>query len=146
MFTFVIDYYILSLMLNVAVIQISASIGNISNLLFIKNTFATRVIGAILITAGFAIFFGTANRNVNDNNGGMDSNDQALYFFLGLMSAWLVTVSISSIINRDQNKQCLKCKDGLESLRKTTYIPALMTNLLNWQANWRILIKNYFFG
>ena len=59
-------------MLNVAVIQISASIGNISNLLFIKNTFATRVIGAILITAGFAIFFGTANRNVNDNNGESD--------------------------------------------------------------------------
>jgi hypothetical protein len=134
MFTFATDYTIFVFFATVGVVQVAASLGSLNGLLFIRNPRAAQVAGAVLILGSFIWFFSTGSRNVNDFEGGLDANTQALFFFLGGFAAVGFTLLASSLINRRMNGLEPEPHAGLDSLRHTTYLRAVTHSLaLLWR-------------
>ena len=145
MFTFIIDYFLLVFVAAIGTLQISASIGRLNGLLFFKSPIIARTLGAALVVAAFVWFFSTAERNVNDFEGGADANDQGLFFFLGVLAAGGFTFIASSIVNRRMNGAPPTHDGGLDALRDMTYARALGFSIIYWRKQWRQM-KNYFSG
>ena len=146
MFTFATDYLILVFVASIGAIQVGASWSNLKGLLIFKPPIIAIPFGLALIVAGFTLFFSTAERNINDYEGGMDANDQALFFFLGVLAGGLFTVLISSLVNIRMTGDRPSPESGMDALNDTTYLRALAFNLDYWWKNWRTQIKRYFFG
>ena len=58
------------------VLQIAASVGRLDALLLFKSPLTARALGVVLVVAGPVLFFATAERNINDYEGGLDGNFQ----------------------------------------------------------------------
>ena len=146
MLTFTTTYYLTCLVGAVGAIQIGASYGNLRGLLFFKSLYVTRPLGVALVVGAFVFFFSTGERNINDFEGGIDANTQALFFFLGVLSGGVFTFVVSSLVNLRMRGDSPKPSEGLEELKRTTFLRALHGSLFYWLKNWRLQIKNYFFG
>ncbi len=146
MFTFAIDYFILVFIASMGVIQVAASWGNLKGLLIFKPPMLARIFGFALVVGGFILFFSTAERNINDYEGGLDANEQALFFFLGVLAGGTFTFLVSSLVNIRMNGGELSPEGGMDALKDTNYLRALTLNLDYWWKNWRTQIKRYFFG
>ena len=146
MFTFATDYFILVFIASIGAIQVAASIGRLSGLLFFKSPAITRLLGASLVVAAFIWFFSTGERNINDYEGGLDANSQALFFFLGVLAGGTFTFLMSSLVNARMNGYQPSPEGGLDALKQTSYLRALAYNLDYWRRNWRTQIRRYFFG
>ena len=135
MFTFATDYTILVMFATVGAVQVAASLGNLHGLLLLKTPTASRLAGAVLILGAFIWFFSTSSRNINDYEGGLDANSQALFFFLGAFAGVGFTLLASSLINHRMNgAEPKKSEVGLDSLRHTTYLKAATHNIaLMWR-------------
>ncbi len=134
MFSFATDYTILVFFATVGVVQIAASLQGLNGLLLLGNRKASRVAGAVVIATAFVWFFSTGDRNINDYEGGLDANTQALFFFFGAFSALVFTLLVSSLVNRRMDGPGPGSRVGLESLRGTTYLRALTHSLaLLWR-------------
>jgi hypothetical protein len=143
MFTFTIDYLILIILASIGVIQLGALYGGLKGLLFSKSIVFTHFVGFSLPVTAFTWFFMTDSRNINDYAGGLDSNTQALLFFLGASTGWILTTILSFIINIHMKRKDLSPFEGLDSLKKTNYFNALLFNLKYWWSNWRLQMKRY---
>lgn len=143
MFTFTIDYFILIILASIGVIQLGALYGGLKGLLFSKSIVFSHFIGFSLPVISFTWFFMTDARNINDYAGGLDSNIQALLFFLGALTGWILTIILSSIINIHMKSKDLSPFEGLDSLKKTNYFNALIFNLKYWWSNWHLRMKHY---
>ena len=146
MFTFATDYFILVSVASAGVIQIAATSGRLDGLLIFKRPWAARAFGLTLVVAAFVWFFSVTDRNVDDTSGGIDANIQALFFFLGTMAGFGVTVALSSLVNLRMNRGAPSPEAGLDALRDTNYVRALALSLAYWWRNWRTQTKRYFFG
>ena len=135
MFTFPIDYYLFVLAANIGVIQVIASMEKFHGILLIKSIIATRILGITISASSFIWFFFVTNRNINDYEGGLDANQQALLFFLGTLSAFALTFIISSIVNARMNNKEIDTEQGLGNLKHTNYILAVKKNIRSWQKN-----------
>ena len=134
MFSFATDYTILVFFATVGAVQVAASLQGLNGLLLLGNRKASRVAGAVVVAAAFVWFFSTGNRNINDYEGGLDANTQALFFFFGAFSALVFTLLASSLVNRRMDGPGPGSRAGLESLRDTTYLRALTHSLaLLWR-------------
>ena len=145
MFTFIIDYFLLVIVATIGVLQIAASAGRLNGLLFFKSPIIARALGAALIVAAFIWFFSTAERNINDFQGGVDANDQGLFFFLGVVAGGGITFVGSSIVNRRMNGSPPSPDGGLDALRDMNYFRALGYSISYWRKQWRQM-KRYFSG
>ena len=143
MFSFTIDYLILIILASIGVIQLGALYGDLKGLLFSKSIVFTHFVGFSLPVISFTWFFMTDTRNINDYAGGLDSNIQALLFFLGALTGWILTTILSSIINIHMKSKDLSPFEGLDSLKKTNYFNALIFNLKYWRSNWHLQMKRY---
>ncbi len=146
MFTFATDYYLCVLVATIGVLQIAFSVGGIHGLLLFKSSLVARGLGALLIVAAFVWFFSTGPRNINDFQGGLDANTQALFFFFGAFTAVIVTFAAASLVNHRMAGPDRGPEVGLDALKETGYITALMRNLSYWRKNWRTQTKDYFSG
>ncbi len=135
MFTFPIDYYLFVLAANIGVIQVIASMEKFHGILLIKSIIATRILGITISASSFIWFFFVTNRNINDYEGGLDANQQALLFFLGTLSAFALTFIISSIVNARMNNKEIDTEQGLGNLKHTNYLLAVKKNIRSWQKN-----------
>jgi hypothetical protein len=104
---------------------------------------ATRLIGLLLPLASVVWFFATGTRNVSDHLGGLDSNQVALLFFLGNLTAWVLTVTVTSITNSGRLTDPQQSA-GLSRLRSDTFYRALRHSVRLWAREWRTLTKPYF--
>ena len=145
MFTFVTDYFLLVFAAAIGTIQIAASLGKLNGLLFFKNPWIARGLGIVLIVSSFVWFFSTGDRNINDYEGGADANTQALFFFLGVLAAGGFTFVVSSIINIRMSGAEPSPSAGLDNLRDTNFLRALIFSLDYWRKRWRQM-KSYFSG
>ena len=113
--------------------------------------------GIALIVAAPVGFFTTATRNINDYEGGLDANEQAICLWLGVLSAVGFTFALSSLVNirmkylaRGEPVEPLSNgythRDGFEALKRTTYVQAAKNNLSYWSKRWRTQIKPYLLG
>lgn len=146
MLSFATAYYLTCLIGTVGAIQIGASFGELRGLLFFKSPYVTRPLGVALVIVAFVFFFGTGERNINDYEGGLDGNVQALLFFLGVISGGAFTFVVSSFVNLSMRQDTPLPGNGLEDTKRTTFLKALHRSLLYWWKNWRSQIKNYFSG
>ena len=146
MFTFATDYFLLVFVSAVGVIQIGASFGGLSGLLFLQDQKAARALGTVLAVVPFIWFFATGERNINDYQGGLDAPTQALFFFLGTLAAGGVTFVVSSAVNWRMDRGAPAPEDGMDALRNASWARALAASLQYWRKNWRRRTKQYFSG
>ena len=146
MFTFATDYYLCVLIATIGVLQIALSIGQIRGLLIFKSPIIARGLGLTLTVAAFIWFFVTGDRNINDYEGGLDANAQALFFFFGAFSAVIVTYVVASIVNYRMAGPNAPRDAGLDAVQDTHYAGALARSLSYWWKNWRTQTKDYFSG
>ena len=145
MFSFAIDYYLMVVIAASGVLQIAASVGRLNALLLFKSPLKARALGVALAVAGPVLFFATAERNINDYEGGLDGNFQGLFFLLGTLTALALTVVVASFINRNMSAPT-QIGTGIDSLNRTTYARALAGNIGFLRKHWRTWTRPYFFG
>lgn len=146
MFTFAIDYFLLVFVSGICVIQISCTFSGLAGLLFIKSSTATRLLAGSIIVAAFIWFFSVGERNINDFEGGLDSNEQALLFFIATLASVTVTYLSSSIINNHMRELETQPGTGLGALAESSYIRAVRASISYWRKNWRTQTRRYFSG
>ena len=146
MFTFATDYFLLVFVATLGVIQIAASVGGLKGLLVFKSPLIIRPLGLALVVASFILFFSTDERNLNDYEGGLDANTQALFFFLGVLAGGGVTFVCSSVVNMRMKGADPLTGGGFDALRETNFVRALALSLRHWSRNWRQQMKSYFSG
>ena len=139
-----IDYYIAVTVSAIGVLQLAASFGGLRGLLFLTSPLATRIIGLLLPLGSVVWFFATGTRNISDHLGGLDSNQVSLLFFLGNLTAWVLTVIVTSIVN-SRRLEDPQQGVGLAALRNDTFYRALRRSVCRWVREWRTLMKPYFF-
>lgn len=142
--SFSIDYYILVTVAAFGVLQIAASLGGLKGLLIFRSAAATRLFGFGLPLAAGIWFFGTEDRNISDHLGGLSANEVALAFFLGALTAWVITVVVTSLLNARKHLGGPSPRFGLHALQDATYVRALSQNLRYWSREWRTQTKSYF--
>ena len=143
---FIFEYYMFVFVAGLGAIQIGASVGRLKGLLVFKHPVVARIFGAALTFAALVWFFSTGERNINDYAGGIDANGQAFYAFLGSITAFIVTVVGTSLLNLRMGRGSSPPYNGMDSLRDVNFILALWRNLRYWSKAWRTLTKSYFFG
>ena len=146
MFTFATDYYLCVLVATIGVLQIACSIGGIRGLLVFKSPLVARTVGLVLAVSAFVWFFGSGTRNLNDYQGGLDANTQALFFFFGAFTGVIVTFAVASVVNIHMMGPDAEPGAGLDAVRDTAYATALVRSLSYWRKNWRTQMKDYFSG
>ena len=146
MISFTADYCIAVFISTLGVLQFAFSLGGLRGLLFFKSALVARTLGLAMAILGFALFFGTGTRNINDYEGGLDAPDQALFFSLSALAAFATTLIVSSLVNLRMKGAEFDADAGLDALRDSNYASALVRSLMYWRSNWRTLTKRYFSG
>ena len=145
MFSFAIDYYLMVVIAAFGVLQIAASVGRLNAFLLFKSPLLSRTFGIALAIIGPALFFATAERNINDYEGGLDGNFQGIFFLLGTVTALALTAAVTSVVNRSTNEPT-RIEDGIESLKRANYLRALANNIRFLRKHGRTWTRPYFFG
>ena len=146
MFSFATDYYITVFVATLGVLQVAVSLGQLKGLLIFKSPLVARAFGLALPVGAFAWFFATGTRNVNDYEGGLDGNVQALFLFLGASTAVGVTLLVSSVVNAKMNGEDPQAEDGLDALMHTNYARALGHSFrYRWRV-WRAQMSRFSSG
>ncbi len=122
------------------VVQVAAAYGGLKGLLFFRSRRLCAALGMGLILGSLVWFFFEGGRNIPDTNGGIAGASQFGLFMLGAFLALLFTFVATSIANyRNGNghsdEDAADTSDGLPSLRETTFIQALLSNL---RALWKL--------
>lgn len=153
MFSFALDYFIMVFVASLGVMQTAASIGGLRGLLLIKNPIIARPLGIAIAIVAIVWFFAVAERNINDYEGGLDSNQQGLLFFLAVAASGIITCALSSLWNRRMRHSASDLGQapgaGLGGLKGASWWHALSRNyryLFNEETCWRTQIKRYFSG
>ena len=153
MFSFALDYFIMVFVASFGVMQTAASIGGLRGLLMLKNPIIARPLGIAIAVVAIVWFFAVAERNINDYEGGLDSNQQGLLFFLAVAASGVLTCALSSLWNRRLRVSASDLKQapgaGLDALKIENWWHALSRNyryLFNEATCWRTQIKRYFSG
>ena len=140
------DYFVVVFVAGVGVIQLAASTARLDGLLFFKSRILARAFGLVLPLAAVAWFFTSESRNINDFEGGLDANEQAIILFLGVLASVVASLVASSLVNRRMSRAEPEPEDGFDALRHTSYFQALSINLSYWRRAWPRRMKSYFFG
>ena len=153
MFSFAVDYFIVVFVASLGVMQTAASIGGLRGLLVFKNPLVARPLGIAIAIAAIIWFFMVAERNINDYEGGLDSNQQGLLFFLAVAASGVLTFILTSPLNARMRRRMgngERAPDaGLGAMRHGNWFQALAHNYRYWFSEarcWRTQIKRYFFG
>ena len=95
MFNFYVDYYLACLLANYAVIQIASLRATHMIPRLFQGVSKTVFLSLLLLIMGFSGFFLTEDRNLNDYEGGLDANQQAILFSLAIVSSlWVNRLGI----------------------------------------------------
>ena len=170
MFSFAVDYFIMVFVASLGVMQAAASIGGLRGLLVFKNPLVARALGIVIAIAAIVWFFLAAERNINDYEGGLDSNQQGLLFFLAVAASGVLTCVLTSLWNWRMVDSRLRGNDGMKrgnggecrgndgerapeaglgAMRHSNWWQALAHNYRYWFSEarcWRTRIKRYFSG
>lgn len=127
--SFSLDFLLLSYLATLGILQMAAAYNNLRGLLVIRVNILAFLFGLMITIAAFLWFFLSKPRNLPDTQGGLDGNDAAGLFSLGSLAALFTTFIISSAVNHSLGKNNISWPNGLEALRETTYLRALLGSL-----------------
>ena len=146
MSTIAVDYFLFVFSASLGVIQIAVSMGRLTGLLMFKPPLVAKAIGLALVAGAFVWFFATSDRNLNDYEGGLDGNIQALVFFLAALGGFVITLVVSTIVNAGMKGGDTTPGEGFEALKQTNYGRALARSIRYWWKEWRTQTRSYFSG
>jgi hypothetical protein len=106
------------------ILQAAGAYNNLKGLLFFRRKFLAYLFSAITILPPLIYLF---TWNYHSMTGIIEGSQQAGLFFLAMVLALILTLAISSLVNRAV-KPVLKTSDGLETLRDTTFVKIIQ----NW--------------
>ena len=89
----------------------------------IKNPQKSFVIGFFIMVIAFVWYFGFEKRNINDFEGGLDANMQALFFVISTVTAIVLILIANSILRKGKPETNLSI--GLDVLKESTYLQAI---------------------
>ena len=130
-FSFALDYFICVFICCNAVLQLAAHRADLSMLKIVRNTKLTYLISTGLIFFSAYLFFTTDNRIINDFEGGLDANQQAVTFFLSALCSFFVTGLVASAFNSSKHKQFTQNIGGLATYRNYRLIESLNKKWMN---------------
>ena len=134
---FALDYVAWVFLAALGTVQIAAARSGLVGLLFIRRApRAAAVLGALLIAAATAWFFGSEPRNLSDTGDGLDANSQARWFSAASAAAVAFVFAASSALNhrwavlreRESGTGDEQESRGLGRLRHTTFWRAITQN------------------
>lgn len=126
---FALDYFVFVFIAALGVIQLVAAHSALRGLLFIRSRPLAIVAGLAATGLAFVWFFVSEPRNIPDTDGGLDGNQMAGLFALGAGSALVLTLLLSSLSNRSMGSGGQNAVPGLDALRASTYLEALIGTL-----------------
>jgi hypothetical protein len=131
---FALDYFLFVFVAACGVIQIAAAYSALRGLLFFRSRPLAALLGLLLVAFAFLWFFLSEPRNIPDTEGGLDGNQQAGLFAAAAASAIAFTLLLSSILNLPMGSIRRAYAPGLDALKETTYIKALISTLMKlWE-------------
>ena len=135
MINFYLDYFICCSLVSSGVLQIAATSSRTYLFCFFSRPMINVSFAVGFIITGLLIFFTTANRNINDYEGGLDGNEQAFLFYVALSASFFVTSLVTSATNRKKNLKDYNCEaDSFICLKHDTYV-----NLI--RLRWKYFFK-----
>ena len=111
-----------------------AAYSALRGLLFIRVRPLAFLAGLATTVLAFLWFFVSEPRNLSDTEGGLDGNQMAGLFAVASGSALVVTLLVSSVRNRSMERAWHQSNTGLDVLRETTYVKALLDT---WKHLWK---------
>ena len=135
MINFYLDYFICCSLVSSGVLQIAATSSRTYLFCLFSRPMINVSFAVGFIITGLLIFFTTANRNINDYEGGLDGNEQAFLFYVALSASFFVTSLVTSVTNRKKNLKDYNCEaDSFICLKHDTYV-----NLI--RLRWKYFFK-----
>jgi len=129
------DYFVMVVLASCGAIQIACAYARLYGLLLLRRPLPSALLGVALVVAGFLWFFAPGPHNVPDYAGGLDGNQQALLFFLGSLTSFLLTAVLTSLVNRNRLSPAPSGRpEGLDALRYRTYLELVQAQV---EERWR---------
>ena len=129
------DYFVMVLLASCGAIQVACAYARLYGLLFLRRPLPSALLGIALMVAGFLWFFAPGPHNIPDYAGGLDGNQQALLFSTGSLLSLALTLSLTSLLNRNRLPPAPAGRpEGLDALRYGTYFQLLQARL---EAEWK---------
>ena len=120
---FAIEYFFFALFSNLGLLTLIAGKSQLEFMKVIKNPQKAVAIGLFIMFIAFVWYFGFENRNVNDFEGGLDANMQALFFVIATVTAIGLILIANSILRKGKPETNLSI--GLDVLKESTYLQAI---------------------
>lgn len=121
---FAIEYFFFALVSNLGLLTVIAGNSQLEFLKVIKHPKKSRYIGVLAIIIAFAWYFGFENRNINDFEGGLDANTQALVFVIATFTSIILVLISNSILRTGKSEMDIMM--GLDVLKESTYVEAFL--------------------
>jgi hypothetical protein len=128
------DYLAFCFLAALGVIQIAAAYARLSGILFLRKRIPSSAFGLLLFAAGLLWFFLPGPRLVPDTLGGLNGNQQSLYFAMCAFAALAVTLAVTSVTNHAWLRGNIPAS-GLDALRTNTYAQAMMDTVRRWKKS-----------
>ena len=120
---FAIEYFFFALVSNLGLLTLIAGRSQLEFMKVIKNPQKAVVIGFFIMVIAFVWYFGFEKRNINDFEGGLDANMQALFFVIATVTAIVLILIANSILRNCKSEVDLSI--GLDALKEATYLQAI---------------------
>ena len=127
--SFVLDYFLMVFLAASGLFQIVGARTGLAGILLLKRRSWSFLLGLVLLVGSFTWFYFSEDRNVPDTAGGLNGNQQFAFFFAGLAAALVSTLAIASLVNRRLGAGDLPPEPGLDALKRTNYVRALLRTL-----------------
>ena len=121
---FAIEYFFFVLVSNLGLLTVIAGNSQLEFLKVIKHPKKSRYIGVLAIIIAFAWYFGFENRNINDFEGGLDANTQALVFVIATFTSIILILISNSILRTGKSEMDIMM--GLDVLKESTYVDSFL--------------------
>jgi hypothetical protein len=76
-------------------------------------------------------------RNINDVNGGLSGNSQALWYAAAAGAAIVTTYTVAAVVNARRAPPESPVRDGVEALKTAAVHRAFVRSLAYWRVSWR---------
>ena len=117
-------------------LQMVASYRGLHGLKFFRNRYIAFMVGTIMLISSFTWFFLSEPRNLPDTAAGLDGNDQFGLFSLAAGCATIFTLLFSSLLNYNLGNKLDSFQPGLDALKETTYIRAILRTVKSIGKVW----------
>ena len=122
-----IEYYILIVLLSMSAIQIASSYSGINGIVFFQRRTCNYIVSAIFALPCMAVLI---TWNWHKDVGVIEGAEQFYLFMAGILSAIILTLLASSLVNhkRFKNKPTDQ-ENGFEALKNNTFYQAIIVRL-----------------